>query len=39
MEVLGREKFFIIQTEELEADPRKILRGIFEFLDLGEFQK
>ena len=39
MEVLGREKFFIFQTEEFEADPRKILRGIFGFLDLGEFQK
>ena len=36
MEVLGREKFFIIQTEELEAYPRKTLTHIFDFLDLGK---
>ena len=39
MEVLGREKFFIIQSEELEACPRKTLPQIFDFLDLGKFLK
>ena len=34
--VLGREKFFIFQTEEYDADPRGILMKIFDFLDLGE---
>ena len=37
MEVLGREKFLIVQTEELKAYPRKTLAGIFDFLDLGKF--
>ena len=36
IKVLGRENIFIFQTEEYEADPRKILTNIFDFLDLGK---
>ena len=39
MEVLGREKFFIFQLEEFKSEPRKILKDLFDFLELGESLK
>lgn len=38
MSIFPRERFFIIQTEEFQTQPKKILKNVLQFLDLPSWE-